>query len=167
MKKIVILSQLFCILFSHTVFATYTPQASMIHTSLLLSVNTDYSSCEVSVVFKNTGCNELDVFWDNQGKHVFYSSLRPTETRNQITYRGHSWVFKAKSTIVYRWTAADCRNTKVDVNSKGCTNGRPTNVPNNSPSNPSSSSNKYLFEQGTIFLSVSYTHLTLPTICSV
>jgi len=84
--------------------------------------------CEVFVDFVNTGCQPLELFWDNDGNHVSYGIIQPGTTKTQRTFANHKWKFQVNGNYLSDRFTADCHNKTVNIDSGGCTGESGTNT---------------------------------------
>ena len=78
------------------------------------------NNCNPTISFKNTGCQQLEILWNNNGQLQHYANIGPSGTAAIATYVGHEWVFKVGGQIIKRWTVSSCQNSTESINSGGC-----------------------------------------------
>jgi len=74
----------------------------------------------VHVNFCNTGCQNLGLYWNNNGNHIYYATIHPGDCKNQHTYDGHHWKLKVGNNTVCHYTANHNSSQSKHCNSGGC-----------------------------------------------
>ena len=110
--------------------------------NLAIANSTDYSYntenatesvCQPIVWYKNSGCKNLSVFWDNSGRLVSFGTIKPGGQLDIKTSVGHRWTFKVGATTIKRWTVTSCSNVTKSIDSGKCSttptcNGKATSI---------------------------------------
>ena len=78
------------------------------------------TTCLIDYTINNTGCQQVDYYFNNNGTLQYYGSVAAGSSFVQSSYVGNNWYYVVNGTTIGNTTVEGCYNQSVNVDSGGC-----------------------------------------------